>query len=398
MTFQKAHRIANMAISEIVQLSESATAKRAAGEDVLSLGTGEPDFPTPPHVIVAAHKAMLAGDTRYPPTAGKPALRAAIAQNAQGDLQPENVIVSTGAKQVIANALAASLNDGDEVIMPAPFWTSYQDAVGLFGGKPVIIPTSETARFKLTPAQLETAITPKTKWLLLNSPSNPSGMIYTPQELTALGDVLLRYPNVWVMADEIYEHIRFVPFTSFTQAVPDLKHRTLIVNGVSKAHAMTGWRLGWGLGPTALIRAMTTVQGQVTSGASSVSQAAALAALTGPQDYLATRCAQFQKRRDKLWTEVNAIDGLSALLPDGAFYLFPSCMDLLGAETPDGTLIETDADFCAHVLQSSGLVLVPGRAFGAPGFFRMSFAYSVSELDDAMTRLTRAVILLKSKA
>ena len=398
MTFQKANRIANMALSEIVQLSEAAAAKRAAGEDVLSLGTGEPDFPTPPHIIEAAHKAMLAGNTRYPPTAGTPALRAAIAKDARGHWQAENVIVSTGAKQVIANAFAASLNDGDEVILPAPFWTSYQDVVGVFGGSAVILKTDERARFKLTPAQLEAAITPNTKWLLLNTPSNPSGMIYSQQELSELGDVLLRYPDVWIMADEIYEHISYASFTSFTQAVPDLKDRTLIVNGVSKVHAMTGWRIGWGLGPTVLIKAMTTVQGQVTSGASSVSQAAALAALSEPQDHLATRCAQFQKRRDKLCAGVNAIDGLSALLPDGAFYLFPSCRDLLGAETPDGTLIETDADFCAHVLQSSGLVVVPGRAFGAPGYFRMSYAYAQAELDDAMNRLTRAVNLLKVKA
>ncbi|KEJ87875.1 pyridoxal phosphate-dependent aminotransferase [Sulfitobacter donghicola] len=388
MSFAKADRIASIALSEIVQLSEAAAAKRAAGEDVLSLGTGEPDFPTPPHVIAAANQAALKGETRYPPTAGTPALRAAIAEVA--GTAPANVIVSTGAKQVIANAFAASLNQGDEVILPTPFWTSYRDVIGMFGGTATIVETNAKARFKLSPDALEAAITPRTKWLLLNSPSNPSGMIYTPEELAALGKVLERHPHVWVMADEIYEHISYIPFTSFTKAVPALAARSLIVNGVSKAHSMTGWRIGWGIGPQDLIDAMTTVQGQITSGASSVSQAAALAALTGPQDHLATRCALFQKRRDKVFSAINAIDGLSAILPDGAFYLFACCAQILGPN-------DTDADFCAHVLAASGLVVVPGRAFGMPGHFRLSYAYSDAELDDAMTRLAQAAQTYVSK-
>jgi len=395
MTFQKADRIANLALSEIVRLSEAATRKRAAGEDVISLGTGEPDFPTPDHVIKAAYNAMIAGETRYPPTAGTPELRAAISQYGATPWQLENVIVSTGAKQVLANAFAASLNMGDEVILPAPFWSSYQDVVKLFGGIPITVDTSEARHFKMEPAQLEAAITPKTKWLVLNSPSNPSGMIYTQRELAALAEVLDRHPQVWVIADEIYEHLSYAPFTSFAQAAPSLRNRTLIVNGVSKAHSMTGWRIGWGIGPADLIKAMITVQGQITSGACSISQAAALSAITSSQDHLTVRRQQFQSRRDKLWAGVNAIKGLSALLPDGAFYLFPSCRGLLGAVTPEGEIIQTDADFCAHVLQSSGLVVVPGRAFGTPGYFRMSYAYSDAELDDALGRLERSVNLLK---
>ncbi len=391
MSFQRANRIADIALSEIVRLSEAANTKRAAGEDVVTLGTGEPDFPTPPHVVEAAHAAMVRGETRYPPTAGTPDLRKAVASFTNADYGPSNVIISTGAKQVIANAFAASLNAGDEVILTAPYWTSYRDVVRLFDGTPVEITTTAGSRFKLTPDALERAITPRTKWVLLNSPSNPSGMIYSQDELAALGAVLLRHPHVWVMADEIYEHISYVPFCSFPTAVPALKERTLIVSGVSKAYAMTGWRIGWGIGPDDLIRAMTTVQGQITSGASSVSQAAALAAITGPQDHLASRCEAFRARRDLVHERVNAIPGLRALLPDGAFYLFPSCEDLLGSRTETGQIIETDADFCEFVLQKTGLVVIPGRAFGAPGHFRISYAYSDEELNDAMARLARSV-------
>ncbi|MEO1308142.1 MAG: pyridoxal phosphate-dependent aminotransferase, partial [Pseudomonadota bacterium] len=385
MTFQRADRIASIALSEIVRLSEAAAAKRLAGENVLSLATGEPDFPTPPHVIYAAHQAALDGETRYAPTAGTHALRAAAA--ATGDWDSANVIISAGAKQVIANAFAASLNAGDEVIIPAPDWTTYTDVVGMFGGSPVIVPTTVRTRFKLTPEQLEAAITPCTKWLLLNTPSNPSGMIYSAEELAALGDVLARHPHVWVMSDEIYEHISYVRFHSIVEAVPALKERTLVVNGVSKAHAMTGWRIGWGLGPEELIKAMIAVQGQLTSGACRISQAAALVALRGSQAHLKDRRAIFKARRNKVHVAVNRIEGLSAQIPDGAFYLFPSCQGVLGARMPDGRHLETEADFCAHVLDQTGLVMVPGRAFGAPGHFRLSYAYSDAELSDAMIRL-----------
>lgn len=394
MTFERADRIANIALSEIVQLSEQANVLRAAGQNVLSLGTGEPDFPTPPHVIEAAHQAAQNGETRYPPTAGTAALRAAIAET--GTCDAKNVIVSTGAKQVIANAFTASLNPGDEVVVPAPYWTSYTDVIGMFGGTPVIVRPQAGQRFKITPEQLEAAITPRTKWLLLNTPSNPSGMIYTADELAALGEVLYRHPHVWLMADEIYQHIAYVPYVSVTDVLPQLSERMLVINGTSKAHSMTGWRIGWGMGPIELIRAMTTVQGQITSGACSVSQAAALAALTGPQDHLQVRRAAFNARRDMVLDRVNKIPGLYAECPDGAFYLFPSCAGLLGSKTPDGSTLRSDADFCAHVLAQTGLVIVPGRAFGLPGYFRLSYAYGDAELSDAMTRLAKAVDQLET--
>lgn len=386
---QKADRIDGMALSEIVAISEEAARLRAAGHDVLALSTGEPDFPTPAHICDAAHKAMQAGQTRYPPTAGTAALRAAIADKA--GVEPACVIVSTGAKQVLADVFLATLNPGDEVIVPAPYWTSYSDIVALSGGESVVLSCGADAGFKLTPEQLEAAITSRTRWVLLNSPSNPTGAVYSAAELAALGEVLARHPHVWIASDEIYDLICYAPFTSFREACPDLADRTIVINGVSKAHAMTGWRIGWGIAPSELIKAMIAVQGQITSGACSIAQAAALEAVTGDQTHVAERLDAFRARRDFVVDALNAIPGITCPVPDGAFYVFPSCEGLLGYKTPDGAVLETDAGFCAYVLAATGLAIVPGRAFGLPGHFRLSYAYARTDLEDGCARLNRAV-------
>lgn len=376
--FRAADRLGGIELSEIVRISERAKVLRDQGRDVVALSTGEPDFPTPDFVVEAAHQAALAGETRYTATVGTPALREAIAQ--EHGRQMAEVIVSTGAKQVLANALMATLNPGDEVILPTPFWTSYADMVVVAGGRPVTVPCPMEAGFKLSPAALEAAITPKTRWLMLNSPSNPSGAIYSASEIAALAEVLDRHPQVWVISDEIYAHLSFSPFVSFTAAAPALAPRTLIVSGVSKAWAMTGWRIGWGIGPAPLIKAMVSLQGQSTSGACSVAQAAALAALNGPRDLLRDRCAIFQTRRDKVVAGLNALPGITCPVPDGAFYVFPSCKDALRQG-------ESDGDFCARLLDETDVAVVPGRAFGLPGHFRLSFAYSDDALDAGLARL-----------
>ncbi len=376
--FQPAGRLNGIALSEIVQISERAAELRRQGVDVIALSTGEPDFPTPPHVIAAAHQAALAGQTRYTATAGTPELRAAVA--AQAGVPPEQVMISTGAKQVLANAFLATLNADDEVVMAAPFWTSYADMVRVAGGTPVVLTCDAMQGFKLTPAQLEQAITPRTRWLLLNSPSNPSGAIYSAEELRALADVLSRHPHVWVISDEIYQHLSYVPFTPFAQAMPELVDRVLTVNGVSKAFSMTGWRIGWAIGPQPLIKAMTAVQGQVTSGTCSVAQAAALAAVTGPKDLLADRLVELRARRDLMVDGLNAA-GLACPVPDGAFYVFPKCP----AKMP------SDPEFCRYLLDKAGVAVVPGRAFGMPGHLRLSFAYGRESLQQGLARITCAV-------
>lgn len=396
--FQPAARAANLRLSEIVQISEKARALRAAGKPVLSFGTGEPDFPTPPHVIEAAHQAALNGETSYPPTQGTPQLRATIAAQVAAlagiSCDPAQVIVSTGAKQVLSNAFLATLDPGDEVIMPAPYWTSYGDMIAFCEARITPVSCPAEAGFLLTPKALNAAITPRTRWLMLNTPGNPSGAMYTPDQLRALAEVLRAHPHVWILADEIYQHIAYEDFTSFLAVAPDLAERTLIVNGVSKAHAMTGWRLGWGIGPVPLIKAMLAVQGQSTSGASSISQAAALAALTGPQDHLLSRNAAFRDRRDFVVETINAMPGLSCLTPQGAFYVFPSCHDVIGRRRPDGQAIESDADLCDYLLQEALVALVPGRAFGLPGHFRLSYAYSSEDLTEGLARIAHALAAL----
>ena len=325
-------RMATIGLSEIVQVSEAAAALKASGRDVISLGTGEPDFPTPPHVIEAAHAAAMAGETKYTATQGTLSLRRAIAEACARDngytASPAEIIVSTGAKQVIFNAFFATLDEGDEVLIPAPYWTSYSDMVTICGGVAKIIPTSGAEGFRLSASALAAAITPRTRWLLLNSPGNPSGAVLSAADQAELADVLRAHPHVAVLSDEIYQHICYVPFTSFRSVAPDLADRTLIVNGVSKFASMTGWRLGWGIGPAALIKTMAEVQGQVTSGASSISQAAAIAALLGPQDYIAPRREAFRKRRDLVAAALNATGRLNCPLPDGAFYLYADCIAL----------------------------------------------------------------------
>ncbi len=395
----KSSRASAVQLSEIVRISEAARARRAAGEDILSFGTGEPDFPTPPHVIEAAHAAMLNGETTYPPTQGTAKLRQAIAKSAPAHPsvkpEPANVIVSTGAKQVLSNAFLATLNQDDEVIVPAPYWTSYEDIVSFCEAKMVPIACSATREFKLSADDLANAITPRTKWLLLNSPGNPSGALYSAEELNQLADVLRENSHVWLLADEIYQHISYSEFVSFLEIAPDLANRMLIVNGVSKAYAMTGWRLGWGIGPTDLIATMTGIQGQSTSGASSVSQAAALAALNGSQDLIGTRLASFRKRRDFVVAALNATDLLDCPTPGGAFYVFPSCTAAIGKIAPNNTLITDDAAFCEYILNQAKVALVPGRAFGLPGHFRLSYAYSQQDLEQGCARINKAVAALK---
>ncbi|NEX47918.1 pyridoxal phosphate-dependent aminotransferase [Pseudotabrizicola algicola] len=382
--FHRAARIRGLEISEIVQISERAAARKALGHDVVALSTGEPDFPTPEAVIAAAHKAATDGKTRYTPTLGTAELRAAIAADAKA--RPDQVIVSCGAKQVIANAMLATLEAGDEVVMPAPFWTSYADIVRMAGGSPVIVSCAMADGFKLTPAALEAALTPRTRWLMLNAPSNPSGAIYSPAELSALEAVLLRHPQVWVLSDEIYEHLNFIPFHRLADVAPDLRGRLLTVNGVSKAWSMTGWRIGWGIGPVDLIRAMGAVQGQVTSGACSIAQAAATAALTGGTEVLDVRRDAMRARRDLVVSALDAMPGIECAAPDGAFYVFPR---ITGAMQAQGHA--TDAAFCDWLLAEHDLALVPGRAFGLPGHLRLSFAYAESELQTGLDRLARAL-------
>lgn len=397
-----AKRVGDIEVSLIVRISEMAASRKKAGEDIISLGTGEPDFDTPEFVKQAAWAAMERGETKYTPNSGTAALKGAIiAECARKGMSvsPANVIASSGAKQVLFNAMMATLDPGDEVIIPAPYWTSYVDMVAICGGVSKIVPTRAENGFVLSPQALEAAISPRTKWLLLNSPSNPSGGAYEEAQLRALLPVLERHPHVALMSDEIYEHLVYDDFTfvSAPVALPELADRTLVVNGVSKAFAMTGWRLGYGIGPEKLIDAMSVVQGQATSAPSSISQAAAAGALTGPQDVVAERRLDFKRRRDLVVGRLNAIDGLSCNSPRGAFYVFPDCTGLLGRSAPSGKPVTTDADLCEYYLESVGVAVVPGSAFGAPGHFRISYAYAQSALEKALDRIAAAsAALVKS--
>ncbi len=391
-SFRRSDSAASLQLSEIVRITESAKAMIASGDNVLSFGTGEPDFPTPPHVIEATYRAMKRGEIVYPPTQGLAQLRQAICDDAQEQTgfsaNPDEVIICTGAKQVLFNAFQATLNPADEVILPAPYWTSYADIIGLLGG--VTVSVECDADLTLTPEVLRAAITPRTRWLLLNSPGNPSGKLYSRDELVALANVLRDFENVWIIADEIYQHIAYEPFCSFRVAARDLADRTLIVNGVSKSYAMIGWRLGWGIGPVELIKAMVAVQGQSTSPASAVSQIAATAALRGPQELLQERCASFQHRRDIVVDALNQVPGLTCRVPGGAFYVYPNCDGVIGLTTADGSKISDDADYCQHVLSSGKVAIVPGRAFGLPAHFRMSYAYAEADLVEGCRRIAAA--------
>jgi len=366
---------------------------RAAGQNIIALEAGQPDFDTPEHIKDAAKAAMDAGQTKYTTVDGTLELKQAICAKFRRDngltYQPNQVSVSTGGKQVLFNAFIATLNQGDEVIIPAPYWVSYPDMVLLGGGTPVVVESSIEAGFKITPQQLEAAITPKTKWFLFNSPSNPTGAGYTRDELTALTDVLLRHPHVWVMSDDMYEHLVYDDFTFVTpaQVEPRLFDRTLTVNGVSKAYCMTGWRIGFAGGPEALITAMRKVQSQSTSCPSSISQAAALAALNGSHDFIAENNAAFVRRRDLVVRLLNEIDGIECPTPDGAFYVYPSIKALIGKTSAAGKVIETDNDFATALLEEQGVALVFGAAFGLSPNFRVSYAEKDEILEEACRRI-----------
>jgi len=367
-----------------------------AGRSIMSLAQGEPDFDTPAHVREAAKRAIDAGKTRYTDVPGTRELTEAILRKFQRDnglaFQPNEITIGVGSKQVLYNALQATVDPGDEVIVAVPAWVSYPEMVKLAEGVPVILPAQADAGFKITPAELEGAITPRTKWLMLNSPSNPSGAMYSAAELTALAAVLLRHPHVWFMSDDIYEMIRYVegPFPTMAAVVPQMSSRTLTINGVSKAFAMTGWRCGYAAGPAELIRGINLVQGQSVSHTSSVTQAAAVAALDGPMDFLPPFVEAYRRRRDRVVAAMRSIEGLRCTLPDGAFYAFPNCQALLGRRTPKGKTIATDLDLCMYFLEEAGVALVPGGAFELPGHFRISYAASDASLDEGMKRLAES--------
>ncbi|KSV70809.1 pyridoxal phosphate-dependent aminotransferase [Sinorhizobium sp. Sb3] len=394
--FQPASRISSIGVSEILKIGARAQAMKREGKPVIILGAGEPDFDTPDYVKDAACEAIKRGDTKYTALDGTPDLKKAIREKFQREnglaYEQDEITVATGAKQILFNAMMASINPGDEVIIPTPYWTSYSDIVQICEGKPVLIPCDASSGFRLTADKLEAAITPKTRWVLLNSPSNPSGAAYSAADYRPLLDVLLKHPHVWLLVDDMYEHIVYDGFRFVTpaQLEPRLKDRTLTVNGVSKAYAMTGWRIGYAGGPRDLIKAMAVVQSQATSCPSSVSQAASVAALTGPQEFLKERTASFQRRRDLVVHGLNAIDGLDCRVPEGAFYTFSGCAGMLGKVTPSGKRIETDTDFCAYLLDDAHVAVVPGSAFGLSPFFRISYATSEAELKLALTRIADA--------
>ena len=395
-----AARMGRIKPSQTMALNDKAGAMKAAGEDVIGLAAGEPDFDTPKHVREAAYAAMEAGDTKYTAVPGTMALREAVCgkfKRENGlDYTPAQIQVAAGGKQSIFNCMLATLDAGDEVIIPAPYWVSYPDIVAMCDGTPVIIPCPADNHFKLTAEQLEAAITPKTKWVMMNSPSNPTGAAYSYDELKALTDVLVRHPHVWVFTDDMYEHIVYDGFKFFTpaQVEPALYDRTITVNGVSKAYAMTGWRIGYAAGPADIIAAMNKVQSQVNSHASSISQAAAVAALNGPQDFMSERRDIFQDRRDLVVSMLNQANGIDCHTPEGAFYVYPSCAGTLGKKTPDGKVLETDEDFAGYLLESEKVVVVFGEAFGLAPHFRISYATATEVLEDACQRIQRACAAL----
>jgi aspartate aminotransferase len=372
-------------------------ALRAAGRTIIDFTIGEPDFPTPPHIVAAGIAALNAGQTRYTGSAGIAPLRKAIAAKLAHEnglaYTPEQIVVGTGAKHVIYNALAATLNEGDEVIVPAPYWVSYPDMVALHGGRPVIVPSDERTGFKLQPQALEAAITPRTRWLILNSPNNPTGAVYSAAELKALGAVLLRHPHVWVMTDEIYEHFVYGGAThvSLLALVPELAGRALVVNGMSKAYAMTGWRIGYGAGPLPLIKAMTLLLTQSTSCAASMSQVAAITALEGPQQCVADARALFEQRRDRMAELLDRIPGIRCTAPDGAFYVFASVAGLIGATTPAGRKLSSDVDVMMYFTDVAGVAAIDGASYGLTAHLRLSFATGLEQIEAGCAALARAV-------
>ena len=394
MTFLSA-TLARVKPSPTIAVSNLAAELKAQGRDIISLGAGEPDFDTPDNIKAAAVAAIERGETNYTTVDGIPELKEAICAKFQRDnglsYEPAQVSVSTGGKQVLYNALMATLNAGDEVLIPAPYWVSYPDMVLLAGGTPVIVETTLEQSFKLTPEALEAAITPRTKWFIFNSPSNPTGAGYTAEELKALTEVLMRHPQVWVMTDDMYEHLAYDDFTFATpaQVEPALYDRTLTVNGVSKAYAMTGWRIGYAAGPKELIAAMRKVQSQSTSNPCSVSQWAAVEALNGPQDFLEERNAAFLRRRNSVVAALNAIPGVTCPTPEGAFYVYPSIAGLIGKTSAGGAAITDDESFAKALLEETGVAVVFGAAFGLSPCFRISYATSDEALAEACRRITQ---------
>ena len=381
--------------SATIAMTQKARDLKAGGMDVISLSVGEPDFDTPEHIKQAAIEAIARGETKYPPVSGIVPLREAIVKKFKRenglDYKVSQTIVGTGGKHVIYNALLATLNPGDEVVIPRPYWVSYPEMVVLCGGTPVFAETDMAHDFKLQPEELERVLTPKTKWIILNSPSNPSGAAYSHAELKKITDVLIRHPHVWVLTDDMYEHLTYGDFEFVTpaQIEPGLYERTLTMNGVSKAYAMTGWRIGYAAGPEKLIKAMDFVQGQQTSGASSISQWAAVAALDGTQAHLAQFKAAFQERRDLVVSMLNQTKGLQCPTPEGAFYVYPSCAETIGRTTPSGKTIATDEDFVTELLQAEGIAAVHGSAFGLGPNLRISYATSTKTLEEACHRIQR---------
>ena len=394
-------RVRQIKPSPSTSAADRANELRRQGKSIVNLVVGEPDFDTPVHIRAAAAEAIEKGATRYTLMAGTVELRQAIVAK----LERENglryamneIIATSGAKSAIYNALAVTLEPGDEVIIPAPYWVSYPDMVLASEGQPVTVACPEENGFKLTPTQLTAAITPKTRWLLINSPSNPTGAIYTADEYRALADVLLQHPQVMVMTDDIYEHIRFdgQPMSHILNVEPALRDRTLVVNGVSKTYAMTGWRIGFAAGPTDIIQAMDTLLSQTSGNCCSVSQAAAAAALNGDQRFVSVSVEIYRQRRDATLARINAIPGLSCLSPDGAFYLYVNCGQLIGRTTPDGKVLATDSDVVMYLLESEGVALVAGTAYGLTPYFRLSIATSLPILEEGCTRIARAVTALR---
>ncbi len=399
-----AGRLSRVKPSPTLAVTAKAAELKAAGKDMIGLGAGEPDFDTPDFVKEAAIKAIKGGQTKYTDVGGTPALKDAIVAKFKREnnltYARDQIIVGTGGKQVLYNAFMATLNPGDEVIIPAPYWVSYPDMVQLAEGNPVFVDCPADNGFKMTAAQLDAAITPKTKWVILNSPSNPSGAGYTKADMKALTDVLMKHPHVWVMTDDMYEHLVYDDFEFCTPAEiePKLYDRTLTVNGVSKAYSMTGWRIGYAGGPKDVIKAMAMVQGHSTSNPSSISQAAAVEALNGDQSFLKDWVKSFQARRDLVVAMLNDCDGIECPNPEGAFYVYPSCAGCIGKTTPDGKVINSDEEFVTYLLESVGVACVQGAAFGLSPHFRISYATSESALKTACERIQKACAALSGEA
>jgi aspartate aminotransferase len=391
-----ASRLSRIKPSPTIAVTNLARELKAAGRDIIGLGAGEPDFDTPDHIKQAAIEAIRRGETKYTAVDGTPELKAAICRKFRREngltFEPAQISVGSGGKQVLYNAFMATLNPGDQVVIPAPYWVSYPDMVLLAGGEPVFVSCPEQTGFKLRPEDLDAAITARTKWVVLNSPSNPTGAAYSRAELESLADVIRRHPQVWVLTDDIYEHLIYdgFVFSTFAQVAPDLADRTLTVNGVSKAYAMTGWRIGYAGGPKELIRAMATIQSQSTSNPCSISQAAAVAALDGDQGFLAERNEVFRRRRDLVVELLNRAPGLRCLKPEGAFYVYPSCAGVIGKRTPKGERIQSSEDFVRYLLEDAGVAVVHGAAFGLDPYFRISYATATELLEDACQRIVKA--------